>query len=55
MAELAEIAANKPANPDMYTTAVRRFVETFVRWLGDPALPHSVLHRGRRARRSRTL
>ena len=40
MAELAEIAANKPANPDMYTTAYAEFVETFVRVLGDPALPH---------------
>ena len=40
MAELAEIAANKPANPDMYSTAYAEFVETFVRVLGDPALPH---------------
>jgi L-lysine 6-transaminase len=40
MAELAEIAANKPANPDMYSTAYGEFVETFVRVLGDPALPH---------------
>ena len=40
MAKLAEIAANKPANPDMYTTAYAEFVETFVRVLGDPALPH---------------
>jgi L-lysine 6-transaminase len=40
MAELAEIAANKPANPDIYTTAYAEFVETFVRVLGDPALPH---------------
>ena len=35
-----EIAANKPANPDMYSTAYAEFVETFVRVLGDPALPH---------------
>jgi len=40
MADLAEIAANKPANPDMYSTAYGEFVETFVRVLGDPALPH---------------
>jgi L-lysine 6-transaminase len=40
MAKLAEIAANKPANPDMYSTAYGEFVETFVRVLGDPALPH---------------
>jgi L-lysine 6-transaminase len=40
MAELAAAAANKPANPDMYSTAYAEFVETFVRVLGDPALPH---------------
>jgi L-lysine 6-transaminase len=40
MAELADAAANKPANPDMYTTQYARFVETFARVLGDPALPH---------------
>ncbi len=40
MAELAEAAANKPANPDMYTTHYAQFVETFARVLGDPALPH---------------
>jgi L-lysine 6-transaminase len=40
MAELAAAAANKPANPDMYTTHYARFVETFARVLGDPALPH---------------
>ncbi len=40
MAELAAIAANKPANPDIYSTAYAEFVETFVRVLGDPALPH---------------
>ncbi len=40
MAELAAVAANKPANPDMYSTAYAEFVETFVRVLGDPALPH---------------
>ena len=40
MAVLAEVAANKPANPDMYTTHYAEFVETFARVLGDPALPH---------------
>src|SRR5580692_51451 len=40
LAELGQAAANKPANPDMYTTHYARFVETFARVLGDPALPH---------------
>ena len=40
LTELGEIAVNKPANPDMYSTAYAEFVETFVRVLGDPALPH---------------
>jgi L-lysine 6-transaminase len=40
MALLARVAANKPANPDMYTTHFADFVETFARVLGDPALPH---------------
>jgi L-lysine 6-transaminase len=40
LVELADAAANKPANPDMYTTQYARFVETFARVLGDPALPH---------------
>ncbi len=40
MAVLAEVAANKPTNPDMYTTHYAQFVETFARVLGDPALPH---------------
>jgi L-lysine 6-transaminase len=35
VAELGEIAVNKPANPDMYSTAYAEFVETFVRVLGD--------------------
>jgi L-lysine 6-transaminase len=39
-AVLAEAAANKPANPDMYTTHYAQFVDTFARVLGDPALPH---------------
>jgi L-lysine 6-transaminase len=40
MALLAEAAANKPANPDIYTTHYARFAQTFARVLGDPALPH---------------
>ncbi len=37
---LAEVAANKPANSDIFTTHYAAFVETFARVLGDPALPH---------------
>ena len=40
MALLAMVAACKPANPDMYTTHLADFVETFGRVLGDPELPH---------------
>jgi L-lysine 6-transaminase len=40
MALLAKVAVSKPANPDMYTTHLAEFVETFARVLGDPALPH---------------
>jgi L-lysine 6-transaminase len=40
LAVLAEVAANKPANSDVYTTHYAEFVETFARVLGDPALPH---------------
>jgi L-lysine 6-transaminase len=40
MSLLAGVAASKPANPDMYSTHLAEFVETFVRVLGDPALPH---------------
>jgi L-lysine 6-transaminase len=40
MALLARVAANKPANSDMYSTHLAEFVETFSRVLGDPALPH---------------
>jgi L-lysine 6-transaminase len=39
-AELIEAALNKPSNSDVYTVAMAQFVETFVRVLGDPALPH---------------
>ncbi|AZQ39022.1 L-lysine 6-transaminase [Streptomyces cyaneochromogenes] len=39
MTLLAQVAANKPANPDIYTTHYAEFVETFARVLGDPELP----------------
>ncbi|MEV5651563.1 L-lysine 6-transaminase [Nocardia sp. NPDC052254] len=38
--ELAAAAVNKPSNSDIYTVEMARFVETFARVLGDPALPH---------------
>ena len=38
--ELIQAALNKPSNSDVYTVAMARFVETFARVLGDPALPH---------------
>jgi L-lysine 6-transaminase len=38
--ELLQAALNKPSNPDVPTAAMAGFVETFVRVLGDPALPH---------------
>ncbi len=38
--ELARVAANKPSNSDVYTVELARFVDTFARVLGDPALPH---------------
>jgi L-lysine 6-transaminase len=40
MAQLAEAAANKPTNPDIYSTHYADFVDVFARVLGDPALPH---------------
>jgi L-lysine 6-transaminase len=40
MEELAEVAANKPANSDMATVGLAEFVTTFSRVLGDPELPH---------------
>lgn len=39
-AELTEAALNKPSNSDVSSVPMARFVETFVRVLGDPALPH---------------
>ncbi|MER7207585.1 L-lysine 6-transaminase [Streptosporangium sp. NPDC000239] len=40
LALLGRIAANKPANSDLYTGHLADFVETFDRVLGDPELPH---------------
>jgi L-lysine 6-transaminase len=40
MRELALAATSKPANPDIYSVQLAEFVATFVRVLGDPALPH---------------
>src|SRR3954447_186566 len=40
LAELSHIAVNKPSNSDVYTVPLARFVDTFARVLGDPALPH---------------
>lgn len=39
-AELAQAAVNKPSNSDVYSVPLARFVQTFTRVLGDPALPH---------------
>lgn len=39
-ADLLAAAMNKPSNSDVYTVAMARFVETFARVMGDPALPH---------------
>jgi L-lysine 6-transaminase len=39
-AELLSAALTKPSNSDVYTVAMARFVDTFARVLGDPALPH---------------
>src|SRR5437879_4698385 len=38
--ELLIAALNKPSNSDIYTVEMARFVDTFARVLGDPALPH---------------
>jgi L-lysine 6-transaminase len=39
-AELLAAALNKPSNSDVYSVEMARFVTTFARVLGDPALPH---------------
>jgi L-lysine 6-transaminase len=46
MSLLGRVAVNKPANPDLYTTHLCDFVETFERVLGDPQLPHLFLVEG---------
>lgn len=38
--EIGAVAVNKPSNSDVYSVPMARFVETFARVLGDPALPH---------------
>ncbi|TAL13727.1 MAG: L-lysine 6-transaminase [Frankiales bacterium] len=38
--ELLTAALNKPSNSDVYSEPMARFVATFARVLGDPALPH---------------
>ena len=40
LALLGRVAANKPANSDLYTEHLADFVDTFTRVLGDPELPH---------------
>ncbi|MDP9405731.1 MAG: L-lysine 6-transaminase [Actinomycetota bacterium] len=45
-ADLLAAAMNKPANSDVYTTAMAEFVATFARVLGDPALPYLFLVEG---------
>ncbi|GII03950.1 L-lysine 6-transaminase [Planobispora takensis] len=40
LALLGRIAANKPANSDLYTGHLADFAETFTRVLGDPEMPH---------------
>lgn len=37
---LGQVAANKPANSDVYSAEFAAFVETFARVAGDPELPH---------------
>lgn len=39
-ATLDQVALSKVSNSDVYTVELARFVETFARVLGDPALPH---------------
>ncbi len=45
-ARLGRVAANKPANGDVYTTELAAFVATFERVMGDPALPRLFLISG---------
>ncbi|WP_061298954.1 L-lysine 6-transaminase [Herbidospora cretacea] len=46
LARLGRLAANKPANSDLYTEELAAFTETFERVLGDPELPHLFLVEG---------
>lgn len=46
MADLSEVAVNKPSNSDIYTTHMAAFVASFERVLGDPALPYLFLVEG---------
>ncbi|MHA6620932.1 L-lysine 6-transaminase [Pseudonocardia sp. DLS-67] len=46
LAELSEVAVNKPSNSDICTRQMAEFVETFEHVLGDPALPHLFLVEG---------
>jgi L-lysine 6-transaminase len=40
LTELTQAAVNKPSNSDVYSVPMARFIDTFVRVLGDPVLPH---------------
>ncbi|WP_062349866.1 L-lysine 6-transaminase [Herbidospora yilanensis] len=46
LARLGRLAANKPANSDLYTEELADFTDTFTRVLGDPELPHLFLVEG---------
>src|SRR4051812_10928856 len=46
LAELTEVAVNKPSNSDIATVPQAAFVAAFERVLGDPALPHLFLVEG---------
>ena len=46
LATLTEVAVNKPANSDVYTTHLAEFVDAFERVMADPALPYLFLIEG---------
>ncbi len=46
LAELTEVAVNKPSNSDVYTVHLARFVASFQRVLGTPDLPYLFLVSG---------
>ncbi|MDG6105490.1 hypothetical protein Daura_47105 [Dactylosporangium aurantiacum] len=50
MARLVTGAVTKPSNPDVCTAEYARFVLTFARVFGDPALPHPFFVTAVRAR-----